>query len=272
MENIHKDIIDKLDFFIENKKIPNIMFYGPSGSGKKTLVNQFIQKIYKKNTESIKKNVMSVNCANGKGIKFIRDELKHFAKTNIHPNEFKSILLITADKLTYDAQSALRRCIELYNHTTRFFIIVRNKEKLIKPFLSRFCDIYIYYPIINNEIINLHDYYKNEFYKRTGVNEYFQMHLDELFKLTPEEINIMEEIEKKSKIFYQDSYNANELFMFLEKNNSLFNYKSILIIQMMKMEIRNEIIMMNIILWFFYLDYHKILSNEKMNNYLEFII
>ena len=53
------------------------------------------------------------------------------------------------------------------------------------------------------------------------------------------------------------------------KNNSLFNYKSILIIQMMKMEIRNEIIMMNIILWFFYLDYHKILSNEKMNNYLE---
>ena len=30
---------------IENKKIPNIMFYGPSGSGKKTLVNQFIQKI-----------------------------------------------------------------------------------------------------------------------------------------------------------------------------------------------------------------------------------
>ena len=31
----------------------------------------------------IKEYVMYVNCAHGKGIRFIRDELKFFAKTNI---------------------------------------------------------------------------------------------------------------------------------------------------------------------------------------------
>jgi DNA polymerase III delta prime subunit len=46
-----------------------------------------------------------------------------------------------------DAQSALRRCIELYNHNTRFFIVVENKYKLLKPILSRFCEIYVPSPI-----------------------------------------------------------------------------------------------------------------------------
>lgn len=89
---------------------------------------------------------MFVNCAHGKGIKFIRDELKQFAKANIQCNElnlFKSIVMYNADELTIDAQSALRRCIELFSHTTRFFIVVENKHKLLKPILSRFCEIYI---------------------------------------------------------------------------------------------------------------------------------
>jgi hypothetical protein len=51
--------------------------------------------------------------------------------------------MYNADELTIDAQSALRRCIELFSHTTRFFIVVENKHKLLKPILSRFCEIYI---------------------------------------------------------------------------------------------------------------------------------
>ena len=85
----------------------------------------------------------------GKGIKFIREELKFFAKSHINfkdGNLFKSIILSNADKLTIDAQSALRRCIELFSHTTRFFIIVEDKYKLLKPILSRFAEIYVSYP------------------------------------------------------------------------------------------------------------------------------
>ena len=147
-------VTSKLNYFIQIRKIPNIIFHGSSGCGKRTIVGNFIHRIYDGDRNRIKNNVMFVNCAHGKGIKFIRDELKYFAKANIQCNNitlFKSIVLYNADELTIDAQSALRRCIELFSHNTRFFIVVENKHKLLKPILSRFCEIYIPDKIENPE-------------------------------------------------------------------------------------------------------------------------
>ena len=161
MLEIHTQIKEKLKYFYTINKIPNILFHGPSGSGKSTIVNEFINLIYNNNKQSIKDLVMYVNCAHGKGIKFIREDLKFFAKANINSNNgsiFKSVILINADKLTMDAQSALRRCIELFSHTTRFFIIVEDKYKLLKPILSRFCEIYIPEPEIGIKPVNLYKY------------------------------------------------------------------------------------------------------------------
>ena len=146
IKSIHTKIEKKLDGFLLSKKVPNILFHGSSGTGKRSIVNNFINKIYNYDKTKMKHNVMNVNCSHGKGIKFIRDELKFFAKTNIQSNEganFKTIILINADQLTIDAQSALRRCIELFSHNTRFFIIVETKDKLLNPILSRFCEIYV---------------------------------------------------------------------------------------------------------------------------------
>ena len=160
--DIHTNIIKKLDYFLEIKKVPHIIFHGPSGAGKRTLVYSFINKIYT-NNKFLKQNyVMFVNCAQGKGIKFIREDLKFFAKTHINFKNgdfFKSIILSNADKLTIDAQSALRRCIELFSHTTRFFIIVEDKYKLLRPILSRFAEIYIPLPYINTTPTNLYQYH-----------------------------------------------------------------------------------------------------------------
>ena len=44
--DIHNDIYNKLDFFIKNNKIPNLIFHGSNGSGKRTIVNNFINNIY----------------------------------------------------------------------------------------------------------------------------------------------------------------------------------------------------------------------------------
>jgi DNA polymerase III delta prime subunit len=151
MLSIHQNINEKLNYFYENDKIPNLLFHGPTGSGKRTILHDFINKIYDNDRNKIKNYVMSVNCSHGKGIKFIRDELKFFAKTNINSNEgkiFKSIILLNGDKLTIDAQSALRRCIELFSHNSRFFIVAEDKYSLMKPILSRFCEIYIPLPSI----------------------------------------------------------------------------------------------------------------------------
>ena len=157
MNNNYNIVNQKLDSFIQNKQIPNIIFYGDCNAQKEKIIMDFVSKIYK-NENDIKKYIMFVDCANGKGIKFVRDDIKHFAKTNINnKTNFKSIVLYNADKLTIDAQSALRRCIEIFSHSTRFFMIVDNISKLLNPIHSRFCSIYVYeknsnlYNQINNK-------------------------------------------------------------------------------------------------------------------------
>jgi DNA polymerase III delta prime subunit len=161
MISIHEDTLEKLKGFYENRSIPNIIFHGPSGSGKRTLLGKFMDIVYQNDQHVIKDYVLYVNCAQGKGIKFIREDLKHFAKTHINTqngNRFKSIILTNADKLTIDAQSALRRCIEVFSHTTRFFIVVEDKYKLLRPIMSRFCEVYVQSPLIDGEHVNLYKY------------------------------------------------------------------------------------------------------------------
>jgi len=169
--NIHENITKKLDHFYKTQKIPHLIFHGSPGTGKRTLVYYFLNKIYGADKQKLKNNVMFVNCAHGKGIKFIRDELKFFAKTNIQGVQsktgvmFKTIVLFSADSLTIDAQSALRRCIELFSSNTRFFIVVENKHKLLNPILSRFCEIYVpEYLDQEGKTTSLHQYHLEKVY------------------------------------------------------------------------------------------------------------
>ena len=74
-ESFHPLLVQKLNHFISNDTIPNIIFHGPSGSGKRTLVEQFVNAIYEHNKEYVQTYVMNINCAHGKGIKFVREEL-----------------------------------------------------------------------------------------------------------------------------------------------------------------------------------------------------
>jgi len=174
---IHDCIYSRLNEFINTNKVPHLIFHGASGSGKRTIVNWFINKIYNNDVKQIKTNVMTVNCAHGKGIKFIREELKFFAKMNINANNgkmFKTILLINAGCLTIDAQSALRRCIEIFSFNTRFIIIIKNKNELLNPILSRFCEVYVHDYVVDGKIVNLHQYNIKQMYDLSKQFEYSQ--------------------------------------------------------------------------------------------------
>ena len=220
--DIHTDIKQKLLYFIETKKIPHIIFHGDSGSGKRRMIHFFIYKIYE-NAEQIKNHVMYVNCAHGKGIRFIRNELKFFAKMNIHHHKgqlFKSIILFNADKLTTDAQSALRRCIEQFSHTTRFFIIIDQQHRLLKPILSRFCSIYIPFPRIDGKRINLHEYnkqkcniqIKDQIKKR---ERWIHTRLDRL------DHNNLEKCKLFSEKLYEKAYSALDLMNAIDNTNNI---------------------------------------------------
>jgi len=276
LTNIHTPIIEKLDYFYSVHKIPNIIFHGPSGSGKHTIVNNFINKIYNDNKDIIKSFVMYVNCAHGKGIKFIRDELKFFAKTHINSNGgdvFKSIVLLNADKLTMDAQSALRRCIELFSHTTRFFIVVEDKYKLLKPILSRFCEIYIPEIQIKNTTINLYKYnLENVFNMKDVHNKRIDWLKKEIGKINKNaSINDLFEITTK---LYEKGYSALDILDLLE-NNVISNilkdlnidltnekkYELLLSFNKVKKEFRSEKLLMLFIFNFIFLSLDYNLEN-----------
>ena len=257
--SIHKEIYKKLDHFIEIKKIPNILFHGKYGCGKKTIVNDFIDKIY--NNKYTKDLVMFVNCSHGKGIKFIRDDLKFFAKTNVQNNEgnvnFKTIVLSNVDKLTMDAQSALRRCIELFSYNTRFFVVAEDKYKLMKPILSRFCELYVPEPIYQGKIINLNSYllektYKTKSYK-TARMTWLKKELQKLFDISSEKMTLPL-ISEKSFLFYEKGYNSIEM-MDVIKNMQIDNniIEIYLCHNKMRKEIRNEKILMLMIMNCIYL-------------------
>lgn len=158
----YRIIYDRLNYFHKVNKIPHIIFHGDFGCGKMKILFDFLKRIYNNNENSISSNVMFVNCAHGKGIKFIREDIKCFAKSFAEVNNgvnFKSIVLLNAEHLTIDAQSALRRCIEQFSVYTRFFIIIEDKTKLMAPIISRFCEIYIpcEYDIKNKKKINVYE-------------------------------------------------------------------------------------------------------------------
>ena len=271
--NIHTTIKEKLHYFYINHKIPNIIFHGQSGTGKRTIVNEFISLIYNSDREKIKDFVMYVNCAHGKGIKFIREELKFFAKTQINSNGgdfFKTIVLLNADKLTVDAQSALRRCIELFSHNTRFFIIVEDKYKLLKPILSRFCEIHIPEPIINNHPTNLYKYnVERTFNLKTVKNQRLEWLKKELTKYIVSKPNIEILLVLSTKL-YEKGYCGLDIIDLLQNTSFLQDkipyekiYEILIAFNKVRKELRNEKLLMLFMLNFLCLD--STTSLEKMN-------
>lgn len=260
----HKDIEEKLNGFIKSNKIPNILFHGENGSGKKTILNNFLMNIYSK-VENKKNYIMYVNCALGKGIKFIREELKFFARTNLNYKtnvKFKSIILLNADNLTVDAQSALRRCIELFSTTTRFFLIIENKSRILKPILSRFCDIHIPRPLIKNQITNLHKL--KEIKMNITIEKKLMNQIKEVLEhIEKNDEDINEYILEKVHYLYIDGISGLDIINYIEKytEDSLTKYRLLIYFDKIRENYKNEELLMMHILFIYLMRNEKDLEN-----------
>jgi len=231
--------MEKLDYYLAQNKIPNIIFHGPPGSGKKTLLTQFIQKIYSK--EDLSQQVMHVNCAYGKGIKFIRDDIKYFSKMKTH-SHFKSVILLNAEKLTPDAQFALRRCIEQFNYNTRFFIVTSDKYKLLKPILSRFSELYISSPT-NLHLVQLNKSFPFKKYDHERYDSFKKI----MHTLTP--LNVYE----VATTLYQNAHSALELEKYVEEVDidTREKYTWLLYSSKIRSECRDETLLLYMLLYFY---------------------
>ena len=251
--DIHCDIKQKLRHFIEHRKIPNIIFHGVSGCGKNTLAWHFVRSIYGNDKVALKDYVMHVNCAHNKGIRFIREDLKFFAKTNVDLKDgeiFKSVVLVNADKLTTDAQSALRRCIELFNHSTRFFIVLEDKYKLLRPILSRFCEIHVPEPVVNGEQVNLHAHLLRKTFAFDKLKQQRTEWLER--ELSFERKYTYSELTSLASKLYERAYSSIDLLKWLETSAAApeTKYEKLIAFQKVRHEFRNEKLLMLFMLHF----------------------
>lgn len=135
--NIIKNSLDNL---------PHMIFYGPNGIGKSSLINIIVNKIY--SASDLKQNVLCLSASDKRGIGTVRQEIKSFAHQSVflQNSTFKIIILSEIDCMSFEAQSAMRRILETYSKTTRFCLICNSINKISKPIISR-CVKFLFKPI-----------------------------------------------------------------------------------------------------------------------------
>jgi len=122
-------IVGRIKAFVEQKNLPHLLFSGPAGVGKTSLILTAARELY---GENFRQNILETNASDSRGIDTIRNEVKDFARTKSIGNvPFKICILDEADALTREAQQALRRTMEQYSSICRFCLITNWSSKII---------------------------------------------------------------------------------------------------------------------------------------------
>jgi len=137
------EIVRRLRSYVKSGNVPHLLFAGPAGTGKTTCSIVLARELYGDNW---RENFLELNASDDRGIRVVRGDqdkkepsrIKSFARTApFGGSAFKIIFLDESDALTADAQSALRRTMEIYSRTCRFIFSANYPGKLIEPIQSR---------------------------------------------------------------------------------------------------------------------------------------
>jgi replication factor C subunit 3/5 len=160
----HQELIEKLEYMCKDETMPHIIFYGPHGSGKKTLINMFLEILYDSQINKLGDTNYVVKGSGGKPTNvivqqsnyhiviepnnnnfdryLIQDVVKEYAKRKpldifTTSKVFKTVLINNLENMSYYAQTSLRRTMEKYSSTCRFVMWCRSLSKVIEPLKSR---------------------------------------------------------------------------------------------------------------------------------------
>uniref|UniRef100_A0A8D8VB17 Replication factor C subunit 3 n=1 Tax=Cacopsylla melanoneura TaxID=428564 RepID=A0A8D8VB17_9HEMI len=149
---------------IKEGDFPHLLFYGPSGAGKKTRIMALLKELYGPGVERLRMEHMSFLTPSKKKIDImttasnyhievnpsdagmydrvvVMELIKNVAQTNqLDPagqRDFKVIILNEIDHLTREAQQALRRTMEKYITTCRLILCANSMSQVIPAIRSR---------------------------------------------------------------------------------------------------------------------------------------
>lgn len=164
--HFHFEILKLLEVMSKNDNIPHIIFYGPEGSGKRTIINIFLEMLFDSGVHKTKdttyKVVGSGNKKNDVVVKqsdyhiviepqnnnfdryLIHDIVKEYAKRRSlgifkTDRPYRVILINNIDNMSYYAQTSLRRTMEIYSDKCRFVMWCKSLSKVIAPLRNSRC-------------------------------------------------------------------------------------------------------------------------------------
>ncbi|GGL29821.1 ATPase AAA [Halarchaeum grantii] len=130
----HENVVSRLESYVAEDDLPNLLFAGPAGTGKTTAATAIAKELYGDDWEE---NFLELNASDERGIDVVRDRIKNFARTSFGGYDYRVIFLDEADALTSDAQSALRRTMEQFSNNVRFILSCNYSSQIIDPIQSR---------------------------------------------------------------------------------------------------------------------------------------
>ena len=152
-----KPIINRLQKYVGEESMPNLLFTGPAGVGKTTTAIALVKASL---GDYWRQNFLELNASDARGIETVRNNIKNFCRLKPVGAPFRIIFLDEVDNMTKDAQHALRREMEMYTKTASFILSCNYSSKIIDPIQSR-CAIFRFAPINGEAIVERLEYICN---------------------------------------------------------------------------------------------------------------